>query len=80
MMGIRLHEIAAGRCGQLYDHRVEDQHSRHHAVGEAIAVTARLEYNGRATQAWDAEVTIETPGKKVALFRCTQLLLYPKVP
>ncbi len=47
-------------------------------VGEAIACTARLVHGGRTTQVWDAEVVNETTGKPVALFRCTQLVLYPK--
>jgi 1,4-dihydroxy-2-naphthoyl-CoA hydrolase len=48
--------------------------------GETIAVVARLVHGGRTTQVWDAEVTNETTAKTIALFRCTQLLLYPKVP
>ena len=46
-------------------------------LGETIAVTAHLVHGGRTTQVWDAEVINETTGKKTALFRCTQLLLYP---
>lgn len=46
--------------------------------GETIAVVARLIHGGRTTQVWDAEVTNQTTGKMTALFRCTQLLLYPK--
>jgi uncharacterized protein (TIGR00369 family) len=46
--------------------------------GDAIAAVARLVHGGRTTQVWDAEVTHETSGKTIALFRCTQLLLYPK--
>lgn len=46
--------------------------------GEMIAAEARLVHGGRTTQVWDAEVMNETTGKKTALFRCTQLLLYPK--
>jgi 1,4-dihydroxy-2-naphthoyl-CoA hydrolase len=34
-----------------------------------------LVHGGRTTQVWDATVTNEV-GKKLALFRCTQLLLY----
>jgi 1,4-dihydroxy-2-naphthoyl-CoA hydrolase len=45
---------------------------------ETIAVVARLIHGGRTTQVWDAEVTNQTSGKMIALFRCTQLLLYPK--
>lgn len=48
------------------------------AVGQTIACHARLAHGGRTTQVWDAEVVNETTGKAVALFRCTQLILYPK--
>jgi 1,4-dihydroxy-2-naphthoyl-CoA hydrolase len=34
-------------------------------------------HGGRTTQVWDASVTDEA-GKAIALFRCTQLLLYPQ--
>jgi uncharacterized protein (TIGR00369 family) len=47
-------------------------------IGQAIACHARLVHGGRTTQIWDAEVVNETTGKPVALFRCTQLVLYPK--
>lgn len=30
---------------------------------------------GRTTQVWDAEITSEQSGRKMALFRCTQLVL-----
>jgi 1,4-dihydroxy-2-naphthoyl-CoA hydrolase len=32
-------------------------------------------HGGRTTQVWDADVTADT-GKTLALFRCTQLLIY----
>jgi 1,4-dihydroxy-2-naphthoyl-CoA hydrolase len=41
-----------------------------------IACTATRIHSGGTTQVWDAEVTDETSGKKIALFRCTQLILY----
>jgi uncharacterized protein (TIGR00369 family) len=44
----------------------------------AIACEARLIYGGRNTQVWDAEVKDEANGKTIALFRCTQMMLYPK--
>ncbi len=44
----------------------------------AISCTAKLAHGGRTTQVWDAEVKNEADGKTVALFRCTQMLLYPK--
>ena len=46
--------------------------------GESIVATGRLVHGGRTTQVWDAEVTNETTDKPVALFRCTQMLIYPR--
>ncbi len=43
----------------------------------AVACAASLTHGGRTTQVWDAAVTAEATGKTLALFRCTQLLLYP---
>ena len=33
---------------------------------------------GRTTQVWDAVVTVEGADTKIALFRCTQMVLWPK--
>ncbi len=44
----------------------------------AIACDARLVHGGRMTQVWDAEVTEEPTGKAIALFRCTQMILWPR--
>ncbi len=33
---------------------------------------------GKTTQVWDAVVTHKETGRTIALFRCTQLVLYPK--
>jgi uncharacterized protein (TIGR00369 family) len=44
--------------------------------GEVLA-EARLQHGGRTTQVWDAVVTHVSTGRKLALFRCTQLILYP---
>jgi 1,4-dihydroxy-2-naphthoyl-CoA hydrolase len=41
-----------------------------------VRCRARLVHGGRTTQVWDAEVTRESDGKTIALFRCTQILLY----
>ena len=46
--------------------------------GGAIACRAELVHGGRTTQVWDAEVSDEESGKPIALFRCTQLILYPR--
>lgn len=39
---------------------------------------ASLVHGGRTTQVWDARVRLEGDERPVALFRCTQLLLYPR--
>lgn len=46
-------------------------------VGDLLSCQARMVHGGRSTQVWDAEVADES-GKTLALFRCTQLVLYPK--
>ena len=46
--------------------------------GEEVAVRAWLVHGGRTTQVWDAEVTNVTTGKAMALFRATQLVIYPR--
>jgi len=38
---------------------------------------ARPVHLGRTTQVWDATVTHRESGKTLALFRCTQMVLYP---
>ncbi len=45
------------------------------ALKGTIACESRLAHGGRTTQVWDATVTDES-GKTLALFRCTQLLVY----
>ena len=42
-----------------------------------IACVATRVHNGRTTQIWDAQVTDAASVKVIALFRCTQLILYP---
>jgi 1,4-dihydroxy-2-naphthoyl-CoA hydrolase len=43
-----------------------------------ITCEARLAHGGRTTQVWDATVADDDSGKPLALFRCTQLILYPR--
>ena len=43
-----------------------------------VACTATAQHLGKTTQVWDAVVTDEATGKKIALFRCTQMILWPK--
>ena len=45
--------------------------------GTIACVATRL-HSGRTTQVWDAVVTDEASGKTIALFRCTQLILYSR--
>ena len=47
------------------------------ALEGRIVATATLVHGGRTTQIWDATVTGPT-GKTIALFRCTQMVLWPK--
>ena len=44
----------------------------------SIACVATAQHLGRTTQVWDAGVTDEASGRKLALFRCTQMILWPK--
>lgn len=43
-----------------------------------VACEARLVHGGRTTQLWDAEVRHQDTGKIMALFRCTQAVLWPR--
>jgi 1,4-dihydroxy-2-naphthoyl-CoA hydrolase len=44
----------------------------------AILCRATPVHLGRTTQVWDAEVNLEETAAKIALFRCTQMVLWPK--
>jgi 1,4-dihydroxy-2-naphthoyl-CoA hydrolase len=44
----------------------------------AILCRATPVHLGRTTQVWDAAVSVEGSGAKIALFRCTQMVLWPK--
>ena len=46
--------------------------------GEKVLCEARLAHGGRMTQVWDAVATHQETGKTIALFRCTQMVLYPR--
>lgn len=43
-----------------------------------VSCVARLVHKGRSTQVWDAEVCADDTGRMIALFRCTQMILWPK--
>ncbi len=55
-------EIKSNHLGTARDGRIECE--------------ARPVHRGRTTQVWDATVTAQ--GKTIALFRCTQMILWPK--
>jgi 1,4-dihydroxy-2-naphthoyl-CoA hydrolase len=46
--------------------------------GERVSCAAHLVHGGRMTQVWDAEAVNETTGKTIAVFRCTQMVLWPR--
>lgn len=46
--------------------------------GDEVAGRAWLVHGGRTSQVWDAEAVNQTTGKTMALFRCTQMVLYPR--
>ena len=43
-----------------------------------IACIARPAHLGRNTQVWDVTITHRESGRTIALFRCTQMVLWPK--
>ena len=45
------------------------------ALDGDITGVARPVHRGRTTQVWDAEITSESTGKTIAMFRCTQMVL-----
>jgi uncharacterized protein (TIGR00369 family) len=48
------------------------------ALAGELSCSARRVHKGRSTQVWDAEVQSAGTGKPIALFRCTQMILYPR--
>jgi len=47
--------------------------------GELVTGEATPLHLGSTTQVWDATVTNETTGRHMAAYRCTQLILYPRL-
>jgi uncharacterized protein (TIGR00369 family) len=47
-------------------------------VGERVVARCTPRHLGRQTQVWDAEITNESAGRTMALFRCTQMVLQPR--
>ena len=50
------------------------------ALDGTIVAVATPVHLGRTTQVWDATVTHRETDKTLAIFRCTQMILYPKSP
>ncbi|HEV7611142.1 MAG TPA: PaaI family thioesterase [Steroidobacteraceae bacterium] len=48
------------------------------ALEGTLVGSAKPAHLGKTTQLWDAVVTHKESGKTIALFRCTQLILYAK--
>ncbi len=48
------------------------------ALDGTVACSARAVHRGKTTQVWDATITHRESGRTLALFRCTQMVLYPK--
>ena len=48
------------------------------ALDGTLDCTATAAHLGRTTQVWDAVVTHRETGKTLALFRCTQMVIYGK--
>jgi uncharacterized protein (TIGR00369 family) len=46
------------------------------ALDGIVTCEAVRAHNGRTTQVWDAVVTVDGTGRRIALFRCTQMILY----
>ena len=44
----------------------------------AVVCRATPLHLGRTTQVWDAVVSVEGSGARIAVFRCTQMVLWPK--
>jgi 1,4-dihydroxy-2-naphthoyl-CoA hydrolase len=47
-------------------------------AGDVIYGEATPIHLGRTTQVWDATITNEATQRRIAVFRCTQLILYPR--
>lgn len=48
------------------------------ALAGRVCVTAWPVHLGRTTQVWDADVVSDETKKRLALFRCTQSILWPR--
>ncbi len=59
--------------------KIEDSSGTYpHATTGTIVCSAKLTHCGKSTQVWDVVVSHKETGKTIALFRCTQMILYAK--
>ena len=70
--------LPAGKAG-FTTVQLSSNHLATAKIGERLRAVATPVHRGRTTQVWDAVVTVHTggddPGRAIAVFRCTQLLL-----
>ncbi len=64
------------QCGSCHRQELKANFLGTAAVGDIIFGEATPAHLGRTTQVWDATVSSEKTGKTIALFRCTQLILW----
>lgn len=57
-----------------------EQKSNHLGTAREGTITCRAHavHHGRTTQVWDAQVFHQKTGKTIAMYRCTQMILYPR--
>lgn len=57
-----------------------EQKSNHLGTAREGTITCRAQavHKGRTTQVWDAQVFHQKTGKTIAMYRCTQMILYPR--
>ncbi len=81
--------LADSACGMgTYAHLPDGAHAfttielKSNFLGTAtegeLKCEAKAQHLGRTTQVWDAEVRHGETGRTIALFRCSQMVLWPK--
>ena len=73
-------EAVEAECPEVEGFTTIELKSNHLSTARdgAVACEATLAHGGRTTQVWDVVARHEETGRVLALFRCTQLLLYPR--
>ena len=70
---------AAGLAAEALDSAVRSAEKAFAEAADLEALSrAKPAHLGKTTQVWDVVVTNEANGKTIALFRCTQMILYPR--